>query len=175
MPNKKRASRWPKNILEGIFMYQDVNIENLPDDIINNLEYLFSRIHPNQRQVLLWFYKDGYTMKEMTKLDGNFTFDYIIACKEHGIKNLQRLSYFLTIGYNNFIKGYHIEEWPVSLLVDDLLAISYNALERVGITTVGDVLQYSKEELMNFNRVGEITIRKLENRLKEYGISLRQK
>lgn len=172
MPNMKRASRWPKNLLEDILIYHDIN--KLPGDIDKGIEYLFGRIHPNQRKVLLWFYKDGYTMKEMTKLEGNFTYDYISGCKEYGIKNMIRLSYLLTIGYDKFLKGYHIKEWPVSLLFDNLLAISYNALEKAGIVTVGDVLEYSKEELMKFDRVGEITIRKVESKLKDYNLSLRE-
>ena len=172
MPNKKRASKWPRNILKDIFMYQDVDIDSLPGDVLKDLEYMFSRIHPNQHKVLLWFYKDGYLMKEMTKLDGGFTYDYITACKEYGIKNLQRLSHLLVIGYDNFDKGYNIEEWPIVLLVDDLFAISYNALERAGIITVGDVLQCTKEDLIKFNRVGEITIKKIEDKLKKYGLSL---
>ena len=175
MPNKKRANRWPKNILEDILVYQDVSIDQLPGDVNQGIDYLLSRIHPNQRQVLLWFYKNGYMLKEMTKLEGNFTYDYICSCKEYGIKNMIRLSYVLIIGYDRFVEGYNIEKWPISLLVENLYPISYNALERVGICTVGDVLKYSKAQLMRFNRVDEITVRKIEAGLKDYGLSIKIK
>ena len=174
MPNLKRANRWPNNLLEDIFIRKyNKYINDLPADIDKSIEYLLSRLHPNQRQVLLWFYKDGYTMKEMTKLEGNFTYHYILKCKDHGVKNMVRLSYILIIGYDNFIKGHKIMEWPISLLVEDLKAISYNALERAGIYTVGDILQYSKAELMLLDRVHEITIRKVDSRLKDYNLSIR--
>lgn len=112
-------------------------------------------------------------MKEITGFEDGFSFDYVVHCKEYGIQNMIRLSYILTIGYGKFLEGYRIEEYPVSLFFDDLYAISYNALARAGITTVGDVLQYSKEELMRFDRVNELTIRKIENKLKERGLSLK--
>lgn len=173
MPNKKRASRWPNNLLQDILLNYDVDINKLPGDVDKGLEYLFGRILPNQRKVILWYYKDGYTMKEITGFEDDFSFDYVVHSKEYGIKNMIRLSYILTIGYNRFLEGYHVEEYPVSLFFDDLYAISYNALARAGITTVGDVLRYSKEELMNFDRVHELTIRKIENKLKERGLSLK--
>ena len=173
MPNLKRASKWPNNILEDILMYQDIKVNELPGDANKSLEYLLSRIHPNQRQVLLWFYKDGYKVNEMTKLEGGFTYLYATACKKNGIKNLQRLSYLLTIGYDSFVERCNIKEYPISLFFKDLFAISYNALERAGIMTVGDVLGYSKNELMQFDRVGEFTIEKMERKLNECGLYLK--
>ena len=174
MPNLKRAARWPNNLLEEIFRYQDVDVNKLPKNREKALYVMLDKILPGQKDIILWFYRDGYTVKEMKELHPEICVSKVSESKNYGITHLQRYSHILVIGLARYMSNYKILEWPVGLFFDDLSPVSYRALLNAGINTVSDVLNYSKKELLQLKRVEYITVNKIIAKLKKHGLALKE-
>jgi DNA-directed RNA polymerase subunit alpha len=57
----------------------------------------------------------------------------------------------------------------------DLTVRSYNCLKREGVTTVGELVQKSEEDLLEIRNFGQKSIDEVKAKLEEMGLSLRQK
>lgn len=175
MPNMKRASRWPNNLLEEIFRDQDVDIDSLPSDRTKALDEMLDMILPVQKKIILLFYKDGYTAKEINQMNPYIALSRIIESKKYGIMHLQRYSHILIIGLTGYIGNYKILEWPVGLFFYNLNPASYRAILNAGINTVSDILNYSRKDLLALNGVGYTTVNKITSKLRPHGLSLKRK
>ena len=175
MPNTKRASRWPINLLEEIFRDQDVDIDSLPPNRTKALDVMLDRILPVQKKIILLFYKDGYTVKEINQMDPSIALSRISEAKKYGIMHLQRYSHMLIIGLARYLGNYKILEWPVGLFFDNLSPVSYRAILNAGISTVSDILNYSRKDLLALDGVEYVAVNKITSKLRQHGLSLKRK
>jgi DNA-directed RNA polymerase subunit alpha len=66
----------------------------------------------------------------------------------------------------------HTQE-PVEKL--DLTVRTLNSLKRVGVHTVGDLLQYSVEDLMDIRNFGEKSVDEVKEKIESMGLNLKAK
>ena len=57
----------------------------------------------------------------------------------------------------------------------DLTVRSYNCLKREGVTTVGELLQKSEEDLLEIRNFGQKSIDEVKAKLEELDLSLKRK
>ncbi len=55
----------------------------------------------------------------------------------------------------------------------DLSVLAYNSLQSTGIETIGDVIQRTREELLEIPRFGKTCLREVVRRLQEHGLRLK--
>ena len=49
---------------------------------------------------------------------------------------------------------------------------SENCLLRAGIRTIGDLIQYSRDDLLKIRNLGKISLKEIEEKLQAFGLSL---
>ncbi|MFN3478462.1 MAG: DNA-directed RNA polymerase subunit alpha C-terminal domain-containing protein, partial [bacterium] len=49
-----------------------------------------------------------------------------------------------------------------------------NSLRRMGINTLGDLLKYTEDDLITIRNLGGKSIQEIKDKLKEYGLSLKE-
>ncbi len=62
--------------------------------------------------------------------------------------------------------------WDIKLL--ELSSRAYNSLKRMGINTIGDLVRYSEEDLLNLKNLGKKSVAEIKDKLASLGLSLRE-
>lgn len=65
-----------------------------------------------------------------------------------------------------------VEKMDLNIKFTNLSQRAQNVLEKAGVFTIGEVVQYSRDELRKLPRAGTAFIFEVENILEEYGLSL---
>ncbi len=64
-----------------------------------------------------------------------------------------------------------IMAWDIKLL--ELSSRAYNSLKRMSINTIGDLVKYTEEDLLNLKNLGKKSINEIKQKLASFGLSLR--
>lgn len=115
--------------------------------------------------------------------------DGTISPKEALIRALNMLKNYV----ESILKGYDSEtissekglfSEPISSKEKDIISKNIkdlglssrtlNSLRRMGINTLGDLLKYAEDDLITIRNLGGKSIQEIKNKLKEYGLSLRE-
>lgn len=65
-----------------------------------------------------------------------------------------------------------VEKMDLNIKFTNLSQRAQNVLERVGVFTIGEVVQYTRDELRKLPRAGTAFLFEVENMLEEYGLGL---
>ncbi len=66
-----------------------------------------------------------------------------------------------------------ILSWDIKIL--ELSSRAYNSLKRMRINTIGDLIKYSEEDLLNLKNLGKKSVNEIKEKLAAFGLSLREK
>ena len=66
-----------------------------------------------------------------------------------------------------------ILNWDIKIL--ELSSRAYNSLKRMRINTIGELIKYSEEDLLNLKNLGKKSVNEIKEKLAAFGLSLREK
>lgn len=126
---------------------------------------------------LLRFSEEG--MKQVDGFDESFLVEIKCALEEHGLR-LAKTNNKLPIIQPLTLYNYDEIDQSESLKVTDKPLASFRLSVRLsnclikneGLETIGDVLKYTEEELLNLKNFGKTSLSELKRILKEYGLRL---
>ena len=172
---------WPKNIFVNLFDIGQPTPQNLETSVLKAMD---AALNPKEKEVMLYFYKDKIDRYAIAK-KVNETPQKVSIIRTISLKKLyqNRFSrYILTRGIDQterILQG-PVTEWDISFL--HMPMRFYNSIEiskwligtDINIDTVGDLIQFSRKDILKARSMGEATVDLLEEKLAEYGLSLKK-
>jgi len=173
--------KWPKNLFINLFGISQPTPENLETTVLKAMDVALDK---DEKEVMLYFYKDKidrYAIAKKTSVAPQ----KVSIIRSVSLRKLyqNRLSrYILTRGVDQterLLNG-PVIEWDICFL--HMPMRFYNSIETskwlIGIDknieTVGDLLQFTRKDIMKARSMGEATVSLLEEKLAEHGLSLKK-
>ena len=166
-----RKLPYPQSIWSAV-LQKPVSPDDIPDDWEETLIYVFD-INDSKplNMSILYFFRDGFTLE---RIANNFGFcrEYIRQVIEKTIRRARHPSRYWTMVYGlrraQFMKDNHLGYWADNISqkpgdfigltssIDDLnLSVrSWNGLHRRNISTVGELIACSEDDLMKIRNMG---------------------
>ena len=172
---------WPKNLFINIFGLYQPTPENLETTVLKAMD---ASLDKDEKEVMLYFYRDKidrYAVAAKTSISPNKVSVIRSICLRKLYHN--RFSrYILTRGVDQaerILQG-PVTEWDISFL--HMPMRFYNSIDiskrLIGadknIETVGDLIQFTRKDIMKARSMGEATVNLLEEKLTELGLSLKK-
>lgn len=161
---RTRNLNYPENIIEDIFGTTQIT-SMLKDTIEERIELTFKeydkKFSEAEKEILKLYYKDSKTVREIANI---YNFSHARAAKIRATA-LKKLKVF---GRKNIIDYYTLKDEIESvknnvdiLFEKDISELgitstqTYNALRKEGINTIGDLCNYSRNDIRSILRVGK--------------------
>lgn len=172
---------WPKNLFVNLFGITQPTPANLEVTVLKAMD---AALENDEKEVMLYFYRDKidrYAIASKT----NITPQKASIIRTVSLKKLyqNRFSrYILTRGIDQterILEG-PVLEWDISFL--HMPMRFYNSIDiskwLIGtdkeIETVGDLIQFTRSDILKARSMGDTTVDLLEEKLAEVGLSLRK-
>lgn len=185
---KKIAStrNYPKNLYAAVFRIKKDEDINIPSDANDALRRVLDGLTEREKLVLLKIYKEGCTLQEVAELCG-ITRERIRQIEAKALRKLRhpKNAKIMILGnraYEEFIIARQEAKEKIvagAIKYGDIVPIEelelsvrlYNCLKRKGISSLGDILRASPEQLMTTRNFGRKTALELIEKLDENGIN----
>lgn len=169
MSEKKKGMGYPENLLQDVFDRTTYEMPEITEDTVAGIEYAAGAMDNRRLQILLMYYRDGKTLREIAE------FFCISPSRASGLKRetvakLHRAKYVGYLlygkqGYEEHLEKHRLEQAAkrdteeYKHIMDirfedlDLSVRSFNSLRRAGYTTIGDIINLSEEEILNIKSI----------------------
>lgn len=182
------AEEWKSCVYAAVFgIKKDESIEvYIPNDASETLQKILLELTERERLVLLEIYREMKTLQEVAELC-DITRERIRQIETKALRKLRRPRIIRWMKLGNSLYENHVAEMQtakVKTISDlekfadtvpieelELSARLYNCLKRKGISSLGDILLASPEELMTIRNLGRKTALELIEKLDENGIN----
>lgn len=187
---KYKRLPYPINLWSVVFQ-EKISRQSIPRDWENTLETVLATSgNTHKSAMLISFFKEKRTLEEIGRNHG--------ICKEAVRQNinkeLERLRHPTQlrimqygVGRTNYMRENHLGHWAImdsrrdegkeilSLSIDELnpSVRVRNCLNREKILTLGQLINYRRDELLQIQNLGKVCITEIESSLSEYGLTLK--
>ena len=173
---------WPTNLWSTI-LKEKISPSKLPKDWERVLEYALNSISPpRRREVILYFFRDGKTLREIGAIYDNTT----EAIRQHAEKAIRAFRHptkkvFFQLGMEAGRNALLEAQKPNVPSMADLEAIdglnlsarAWNCLKRNDIHTIGQLSKHTEKELLSMHGMGMTTVKEIGASLAEHSLTLR--
>ena len=173
---------WPKNLFINLLGLK----QPIPDNLeITVLKAMDAALKKDEKDIMLYFYKEKLDRCTIATRTG-LTPEKVTKIRTISLRKLYRnrfSRYILTRGIDQTERKLEgpVLEWDISFLHMSIRFYDFIKISRwaIGtdknIETVGDLLQFTREDIMKAQNIGEVTVILLEEKLAELGLSLKKK
>ena len=172
---------WPKNLFINLFGLSQPTPDNLETTVLKAMD---AALDPAEKEVMLYYYRekiDKYAISSKTAIEPS----KVSVIRSVSLRKLYEnrfARYILTRGIDQterVLEG-PVLEWDISFL--HMPMRFYNSIDvskwLIGIDknieTIGDLIQFTRKDIMKARSMGEATVSLLEEKLAEHELSLKK-